>query len=274
MQLGTHAPTVLRSRVWRMAALASQQTQVPSVMGNTAPTHPVTTRVLLDVGMVRGYIQQHPLLISAPLKCVMARVDDKGANAHLISAPPTRVTVVTRVDGKKERRVDDQLVLTARGEAAYRRKEPTSGCPDLLHRDSIVSRLEQRCRGETGQCDGFPGGRAMQRCKCRVHVLVYATVAHVHANKRVVVISGQHNGAGTWDPAAFVGLAANPALKTRLSSSLVAQKDSKVELIRLDLLDRSIAGGGGGDTAATPAIDILEFGLQLTCIDTDRVGPR
>ena len=117
MQPRAHAPTVLRSRVWRMAALASQQTQVPSVMGNTAPTHPVTTRVLLDVGMVRGYIQQHPLLIGAPLKCVMARVDDKGANAHLISAPPTRVTVVTRVDGKKERRVDDQLVLTARGEA-------------------------------------------------------------------------------------------------------------------------------------------------------------
>ena len=177
--------------------------------------------------------------------------------------------------------MSDNVELTPLGEEAYAREHREKG---KRWRQSVVWRIELRCRGDTGQCDGFAGGRKVQRCKCQLHVIITATIAQVRDGLRTVIVCGTHNEAGTWDGAAFQALATSPPVKQRLSVGLATQKTAEVNVLRLQLQGERhddqplvlLLGGGGAAAVPEPptAAEVATAQAQLAASQDESAAAK
>jgi hypothetical protein len=120
--------------------------------------------------------------------------------AHIKVAPP--LGTVPRLEAKrKTRRPNDQKVLNTTGLEALERMAASNKRGELC-KDSIVWRLEYRCRG-TPLCD-MPARNIRRGCCCSLGVVYSASVQHVHEKIVLIRVTGdhgvQHSATHRWDP--------------------------------------------------------------------------
>ena len=141
---------------------------------------------------LRSFAQWHPELCGAPLKRFHSFVHDttrRQVPAHVIclAAPGTATRPGAKQRGKCH--LDDIIKLNALGEVARQRGKRTARKGEL-HKDSIVWRIEDRCRG-TVTCESYRGHA------CAVRVVYSATIAQVHAGQALIEVFGIADPAAT-----------------------------------------------------------------------------
>jgi hypothetical protein len=161
----------------------NEQSVVYTLLPESTPTHRLIQVRERDAA---AFKLEYPDFVRMPWRVVKSKVRDNPVGGALVVKPPRLAIGNTSVGKlKKERRVNDQKLLTILGRAALSRSGSAHWRPGgtAAGRDTVVWELEFRCLGTA--CCTVPCG--MQQ------IVFSATIAAVAEGWVRVKIHGQHH---------------------------------------------------------------------------------